>query len=137
MRETVGHFVELALNGTDALTQETLVHFDLLLAHAFDGLVAATAAHLALQMRPHPCQSRQLILILRQLDLVFLTHASHSCVTHPNLQLAFATQSTLREDVQNQRRPIADSHSFAKNVALLEQSPRQRDTQTRGFFRCS
>src|SRR5437660_3900703 len=73
---------ELALESRDPFLNAATIHFQLRFARS----ARADAAGLSRQVMPHPRQSRQKILQLRQLDL----------------QTAFATARALREDVENE-----------------------------------
>ena len=89
------HLVQLLLQELDAVAQEALVDLDLLLAHALDLPSRAAAARRAVQVRPHPRQSRELILQLRHLNLQLplrgpralteYVQDEHRAVAHPNL----------------------------------------------------
>ena len=73
---------EFALQSRDPFLHATTVHFQL----RFTRAARADATSLSRQVMPHPRQSRQQILQLRQLDL----------------QAAFATARALRKNVENQ-----------------------------------
>ena len=89
------NLVQLLLQKLDAVAQEALVDLDLLLAHALDLPSRAAAARRAVQVRPHPRQSRELILQLRHLNLQLplrgpralaeYVQDEHRAVAHPNL----------------------------------------------------
>mmetsp|Transcript_45027 Transcript_45027/g.86072 ORF Transcript_45027/g.86072 Transcript_45027/m.86072 type:complete len:235 (+) Transcript_45027:1203-1907(+) len=82
------HSLQVLPESADLVSQQPLVHLDLLLAHT----LYLPAARLALQVRPHARQPRQLVLRHRQL----------------HLQLALRRASALGEDVQDEVGAVAD-----------------------------
>src|SRR5947207_10524879 len=95
---------QLALESRNPFLDATTVHFQL----SFTRASGADAAGLARQVIPHPGQSRQQILQLRQL----------------NLQTAFAAPSALRENVENELGAI--EHFTRKQVFKIASLRRRK-----------
>ena len=107
----LAHVFQLLLEEGDARSDLAAIDFQLRFAgaaqaHARRARSPCAAAGLPHQVRPAARQTRQAIFVLRQFDL----------------QRAFARVRVLREDIQDQRRPIEHAHLLAQfllQIALM------------------